>query len=110
MIDYGRYTMKIKIIKSLLPRDSTLHRYMYRDGKMDYLGQILTQLGHNVEGKHRFPSSMGKLIPPFTQQCRGSIIDSKITLSILALDHSPRDTHEQVLRDLLPNYEFTFVS
>jgi len=103
---YVMNTFKIK--RSLLPIRLTRHRYMYQDGRIDYLGQFLIQLGYNVEGNHRFPSSLGKLITPFTQQCRGTIIDSCTTLQILALDYTSPQEHEQRLREILPNWVLIF--
>jgi len=82
---------------------------MYQDGKLDYLGQFLTQLGHNVEGKHRFPSDLNKIIPPFTQPCRGVIINSIITLNILSLDYLPPQEHEARLQLWLPQWSIHFV-
>jgi hypothetical protein len=101
---------EFKIVKSLLPLTKPRHRYLYQNGRMDYLGQLITQLGYNVQGKHRFPSDLGKLIMPFTQDCRGTIIDSITTLQILQLDYlSPRE-HEARLRAILPTWNIVFVS
>ena len=97
------------IRRSLLPKRATRHRYMYHEGQVDYLGQILIQLGHNIDGKFRFPSELGKLITPFTQLSRGKIIDSIITLHILELDYTSPQEHEQRLRELLPDYTLLFV-
>jgi hypothetical protein len=105
---YIKTEFKIKI--GLLPQKLTRHRYMYQDGKLDYLGQLLTQLGYNVDGKYRFPSELGKVISPFTQPCRGSIIDTHTTLSILELDLLPSQEHRQRLADLLPQWNITFTS
>jgi len=105
-----RFVMShFKIIKSKLPVIKTRHKYLYQEGRMDYLGQIITQMGFNVSGKHRFPSDLGKHIPPFTQECRGVIIDSILTLQVLELDYLSPQIHEQRLREIFPNWTFSFV-
>lgn len=83
---------------------------MYHDGKVDYLGQFLIQLGYNIDGKYRFPSELGKVITPFTQPSRGAIIDSITTLRILQLDYLSPQEHEARLREILPNWQIEFVS
>ena len=101
--------VEFKIIRSLLP-PKTRHTYLYQDGKLDYLGQLITQLGYNVEGKHRFPSDLKKIIPPFTYPCRGAILNTHTTLSILSLDILPLPERERQLSLLLPNWNITYVS
>lgn len=99
-----------KIKRSLLPRARTKHRYMYHEGQLDYLGQFLVQMGYRIEPKTRFPSELKKVIPPFTQHCRGSIIDSITTLRILHLDLISPQEHEDELRLILPNWTIEFVT
>ena len=101
--------MTLKIDRTLLPKKQKRHRYLFDDGHADYLGQFLIQLGHNVDGKFRTPQDLGKLIPPFTQACRGSYVNSKLTLDILALDHAPTDTHPRKLEELLAAHNIELV-
>lgn len=98
--------MNIKIVKSLLPQARSLHRYMSHDGKLDYLGQILVQMGYNVDGKYRTPQDLGKAVPPFTQICRGTNINSILTIEILKLDHTPPNFHPEILERLLRPHNF----
>ena len=83
---------------------------MYHEGRLDYLGQFLVQLGYRIEPKLRFPSELKKVILPFTQQCRGSVIDTITTLRILQLDLISPQEHEEQLRIILPNWTIEFVS
>ena len=103
------YMTQFKIKRSLLPVKHTRHKYMYQDGRIDYLGQFLIQLGYQINGKYRFPSELNKVITPFTQASRGAVIDSVITLRILELDYTSTQEHPARLRALLPNWQIDFV-
>lgn len=96
-----KYPMHVRIVKSLLPKTRTTHRYLCHNGKLDYLGQILVQMGHNVDGKYRTPQDMNKAVPPFTQPCRGTNINSQLTLEILKLDYTQPNLHPEILEQLL---------
>jgi hypothetical protein len=117
---YFRYTLQtiqpipycmthFKIKRELLPNSRSRHRYMYHEGKIDYLGQFIIQLGYKIEGKYRFPSELNKVIPPFTQPSRGSIINTNVTLRILALDFTSPQEHEAELRNILPHWTIEFI-
>lgn len=93
--------MNIRIDRKLLPTAKKRHRYMFDDGTLDYLGQILVQMGYNLDGKFRTPQDLGKLIVPFTMLCRGAYINTRVTLDILALDTTPPKEHPQKLREIL---------
>jgi hypothetical protein len=93
----------IKILPNLLP----INRPQFMEssnGHFDYIGQILHQLGYNVSMK-RLPSDLGIVIPPFTTSVRRRIIDSKLTLDILALDILPtKELQLTKLKSLLAPY------
>lgn len=81
--------MQITLVKHILPPDSH-HRYLENDnGQLDIIGQVLTQLGHNCEGKHRIPSDLCKIIPHFTTLLRTRIVDTPLTHSLINLDIYP---------------------
>lgn len=66
-------------------------------GHLDYLGQILEQMNHDVTGK-RLPSDLKKVIFPFTCMQRGRVLDTNITLQIVSLDGlSPADREKKVI-------------
>ena len=78
---------KFRIIRSLLPS-----KPMYledKDGRLDYIGQILHAMGVPTKdsmGKpYRLPSQINKNIFPFTINIWNVNIDSKITIDILRL-------------------------
>lgn len=93
----------IKILPNLLP----INRPQFlesSDGHFDYLGQILHQLGYDVKMK-RLPSDLGIVVPPFTTSVRRRIIDTKLTLDILALDVLPtKQLQLTKLKSLLSNH------
>lgn len=105
---FGNYFL---ICISQLPKSKQRFSYLDSDYGQDYLGQCLTQLGYNVEGKHRLPSDLGLLIPPFTIKCRDRIIDSQLTISIAQLDLHPEDTRHSSFVKLMNtnNYNVKFV-
>jgi hypothetical protein len=92
----------ILIFRILLPDTNKRHVYLREGKKFDYLGQIISQLEPNLilPEKVRFPSELGRVIHPFTSPCRGSIIDTCITVQILMLDKT-RYNHEEKLNELL---------
>lgn len=100
----------IKICPQLLPRYSKKFRYMASNGEFDYLGQILYQLGFNIPPNAKTPQDLDQLIPNFTFACRGTYINTVLTLRILRLDRMPKDLHKQYLIDILsPHYNVEWV-
>lgn len=91
--------MKIRIIRRLLPVKFAKNQRMSTNPRMDYLGQILYQWGHDP-GSARLPSELGLLIPYLTTELRGRIIDTALTISIVKLDTHPRDEQERKLSQL----------
>lgn len=98
-------TKEFVICRSILPQWKK-HIKLQSDEGADFLGQILHQLGINCEGTHRVPSDMGIHIPPFTVNYRGRVLDSTLTLSILKLDHFPRDLREVELTKIMQEHGF----
>jgi hypothetical protein len=95
-------TMKeFTIYTRFLPQHKRHHKYMNCDGQFDYLGQILTQMGHPPQEKMRFPSEMQQSIPPFCFPIRGSYLDTELTVQIIRLDYADPAFHEARLNELL---------
>jgi hypothetical protein len=76
--------MLFEIALDLLPKSH--HKYLHYNNEIDIIGQIMIQMEYNVEGKHKIPSDLGLYIHPFTIEVRKRIVDTKLTLDILALD------------------------
>ena len=60
-------------------------RYMLSpDGRADLLGQILISgFNLNVSERSKTPAELKKIIPPFTMQCRGTIMNTPLTMELL---------------------------
>jgi hypothetical protein len=100
----------IYINRALLPTQFKKHRYMLgSDGSQDYMCQILHNLGIDVPPEHRTPADLQILIPPFTFELRGVVANSKLTLSILALDRTLPQEHPRKLREMLSPAGFELV-
>lgn len=106
---------RIVIIRSLLP-SSPAHLHSIYDAptgnthKMCYMGQILHGLGHKVitrSGPCRSPVDAGIFQPPFTQYCRGRLVQTDLCTRIMNL--RPSLNSEQRIIELLPNYTFNFI-
>ena len=75
-----------------IPKTVLLHpaNYLQTEGKFDLLGCLLLELyGVNIPDKCKFPSQLKKHFPPFTVECRRTILDSALTLGILRLSVFP---------------------
>lgn len=100
--------MEFKIIIPLLP----LGRKQFlsgQDGKMDFLGQFLLQLGFNevqLHG-HKLPSDLQLEIQYFTSKHRNRIIDSILTLEILKLDLMERSIQCDRITKLMAKHSHT---
>lgn len=91
---------KFLIVRRSLPLKFTKLQYMMKDHRVDYLGQIIIQLGYNPDNA-RIPSEIGEEIPYLTCEYRGRILDTEITHEILRLDSLPREQQEQRLGVIL---------
>lgn len=80
--------------------------------RFDYLGYILYCLGHQKlqtkDDKYlKLPSQGNILVPPFTQQVRGVVVETDLSVQILRLTLSPES--ERTLAALLaPWYNIQF--
>ena len=88
----------IKIPRSLLKHGQ---QFLRNNDKFDLLGSILFELGENIPDKSRLPSDLKKEIAFFTFSQRRRIIDSKITLDIVALDASPQEIAVRKANEIL---------
>lgn len=92
-----------------LPVSFKRYRYMVDGYWHDYLGQILLQMGYDIPEGCKFPSELKTVIYPFTFSCRGTILNTSLTLDILALDFLDRTTHKDRLRQLVAPYGITLL-
>ena len=103
---------RVKIIVPLLP-EGKFHFLLDGHGRMDYVGQILKQLGFDfpqLDGL-RVPSDLKAVVPPFSMSVRRRIIDTSLTLSLLRLDTLPRAQHYKQVEELLrPHFSIDWIS
>jgi hypothetical protein len=102
----------VRIVRRVLPpKIKKIQRLETTKGQLDYLGQLLVQWGYRIPEGARFPSDLQEIIPYLTTEVRGRILDSSITLSILALDPLPRDEQERRFKAIMAsiNYEVEYV-
>jgi len=102
-------TRYVRIKRNLLPPKFRVFQHLLTDtGKADYIGQILLQWEYDVPPGIRFPSELanqlGKLIPFFTIEIRGAIVDSSLTLEIMKLDQLPQHIQEAAFVKLMDQH------
>ena len=89
----------IQIRRSLLPKKFVVFQHLVTaTGHADYIGQILLQWNYDVPQGIRFPSELAQqlqqVIPFFTIEVRGLIIDSPFCVEIMKLDQLPHHIRE----------------
>lgn len=75
--------------------------------RLDYMGQILQQLGHTIphDPKAKLASDLLIAIPPFTRMVRGQVVQTDLASDILALPLSPES--EKRLAEWLALKDYT---
>ena len=69
--------------------------------EVDFLGQILLQMGYDVPEGVRTPADLKIYIPQFVYKCRGYFQNTKLTLDILSLDNIDRTQRLNRLESLI---------
>lgn len=99
--------MHFVIVTHRLPLVMKKHRYMEDGYYIDYLGQMLIQMGYDIPPGCRTPADLRQLIPPFTYNQRGIIGNTVLTTQILMLDCKDKFGHKEILTKLLIPYNIT---
>lgn len=96
---------ELVVYRHLLPRKPG---FVHKNGKYDYVGQFLVQMGYDIPDGMRVPSELKQVIRPFIFKCRLRYVDTCLALQLMRFDtlhHTDQDVIDLMAQH---NYKVEF--